>query len=59
VRVTIVFRSGRKPLTGELRAETDTTYEIRYTDRDSKYHNALIEKSQVREVRPVLPGMLR
>lgn len=54
-----MFRSGRKPLTGELRAETDTTYEIRYTDRDSKYHNALIEKSQVREVRPVLPGMLR
>jgi len=59
VRVTIVFRSGRKPLTGELRAETETTYEIRYTDRDSKYRHAVVEKLLVKEVRPVLPGMLR
>jgi hypothetical protein len=58
MRVTLVFRTGKKSLTGELREETATTYEIRYTDRDMKFRHASVPKDDVKEVRPVLGGLI-
>jgi hypothetical protein len=57
VRLTIVFKTGRKPLTGELLRETDQAYEMRFTDRDAKFRFVTVQKAEVREVRPVLGGL--
>ncbi|MBP7561038.1 MAG: hypothetical protein KBA64_11205 [Armatimonadetes bacterium] len=57
MRVTLIFRTGKKPLTGELREETSTTYEIRYVDKDMKFRHASVPKTEVKEVRPLLGGL--
>lgn len=57
MRVTLIYRSGKRALTGELREETATTYEIRYVDRDMKFRHASVPKAEVKEVRPLLGGL--
>lgn len=57
MRVTLVFRTRRRSLTGQLHKETPTTYEIRYIDRDMKFRHVSIQKADIKEIRPLLSGL--
>ncbi len=54
MRTEFIFKSRRKPLTGEIVAQHADAYDVRYVDRDGKFRCVRLLKADLREARPLL-----
>ncbi len=54
MRTEFLFKSRRKPLVGEIVAQHEDAYDVRYVDRDGKFRCVRLQKADIREARPLL-----